>query len=290
MRLKIGTGLKDVMPRCIMIAEVSAMNSIMQVASTIGSLLGIGNIGVSTSLDAVCSMLPGGCADRVLMYNPDAVAWWLFEKYRPFFEPVLGRAGSVLRMESVMPSVTPVCFASMYSGVPPEVHGIRAYVKPVLTCETIFDVAIRNGIRPAICSTGRDSISRIFLERDMDYFIFDTPEEVNAKAKELMASDLHRLVIAYNGDYDATMHKFGPESDEALAVLRRNVAVYKDLCECAEREWGGKGLSYAAAFATDHGCHEIDGGCGSHGLDMPEDMNVVHMWTVNQEGLCRRRP
>ena len=31
-------------------------------------------------------------------------------------------------------------------------------------------------------------------------------------------------------------------------------------------------------FAMDHGCHEIDGGCGSHGLDMPEDINIVHLY------------
>ena len=27
-------------------------------------------------------------------------------------------------------------------------------------------------------------------------------------------------------------------------------------------------------FCPDHGCHEIDGGCGSHGLDMPEDLLI----------------
>ena len=31
-------------------------------------------------------------------------------------------------------------------------------------------------------------------------------------------------------------------------------------------------------FAMDHGCHEIDGGCGSHGLDMEEDLNIVHRY------------
>lgn len=256
------------------------MKCITQVAPTIASILGLGEVENALPIDEVRALLPGGRADRVLMYNPDAVAWWIFEKYRNLFDPVMGMAGAVLRMESVMPSVTPVCFASMYSGVMPDVHGIRAYVKPVLTCETIFDVAIRNGIRPAICSTGRDSISMIFLNRDMDYFIFDTPDEVNAKARELISNDSHRLIVAYNGNYDATMHKFGPESAEALDALGHNVAAYKEMCECAAAEWGGRGHSYAAAFATDHGCHEIDGGCGSHGLDMPEDMNVVHLWAV----------
>ena len=31
-------------------------------------------------------------------------------------------------------------------------------------------------------------------------------------------------------------------------------------------------------FAMDHGSHDIDGNCGSHGLYMPEDINIVHMY------------
>ena len=31
--------------------------------------------------------------------------------------------------------------------------------------------------------------------------------------------------------------------------------------------------------AMDHGCHEIDGGCGSHGLDMPED--ILQFYSAN---------
>ncbi len=30
--------------------------------------------------------------------------------------------------------------------------------------------------------------------------------------------------------------------------------------------------------SLDHGCHEIDEGTGSHGLDMPEDINIVHFY------------
>ena len=33
---------------------------------------------------------------------------------------------------------------------------------------------------------------------------------------------------------------------------------------------------------TDHGCHEIDGECGSHGLDMEEDMNVIHFYGIKK--------
>ena len=30
----------------------------------------------------------------------------------------------------------------------------------------------------------------------------------------------------------------------------------------------------------DHGCHEIYGDLGSHGLDMDEDLNIVHLYKI----------
>ena len=95
----------------------------------------------------------GRKADRALLYNPDAIAHHLFAHYADLFLPVLRHAPLALPMQSVMPSVTPVCFASMYTGALPDVHGIQAYVKPVLTCDTLFDAAIRAGRKPAIVST-----------------------------------------------------------------------------------------------------------------------------------------
>lgn len=255
------------------------MYNIRTIAPTIASLLGIPSFTEAAPIPEVLAKT-GGRADRVLMYNPDAVAWWVFEKYRDIFVPAL-QDSLVLKMESVMPSVTPVCFASIYSGLMPESHGIRSYTKPVLTCDTVFDALIRAGKKPAICSTGTDSISMIFRKRRMDYFIFDTHDEVNDKAEELIRKNEHDLIVVYNGNYDSTMHKNGPEAPVSLDALRHNTASYLRLTAAAEEAWGRSGLKYASAFVTDHGCHEIDGQCGSHGLDMPEDMNVVHLWKSN---------
>lgn len=41
-----------------------------------------------------------------------------------------------------------------------------------------------------------------------------------------------------------------------------------------------KGHNSLVGFAMDHGCHEIDGNCGSHGLDMEEDLNIVHSYQI----------
>ena len=87
----------------------------------------------------------GQKADRVVMYNPDAIAQWIYEKYPQFFTKVKANADVEIPLAAVMPSVTPVCFATMYTGTQPSVHGIQKYEKPVITIDTIFDALVREG-------------------------------------------------------------------------------------------------------------------------------------------------
>ena len=216
--------------------------------------------------------------DRTVILNPDAVAMWVYQKYTEKFVDAHLCSDVSVPMLSVMPSVTPVCFASMYSGVMPEIHGIRRYEKPVLTVNTIFDSFIKAGKKCAIVSTSGDSISMIFLNRNMDYFIYDTVEEVNAKALELIERDEYDLTVIYNGNYDSTMHRHGPEAPESLAELDDNISFYKELSDKIDNCWSKHNVFFG--FCPDHGCHEIDGGCGSHGLDMQEDMNVIHFYGI----------
>ena len=224
----------------------------------------------------VLNICDGKKIDRAVIYNPDAIAWWLFEKYKDRFEKAIEISDIYVQRASVMPSVTPVCFASMYTGLLPKYHGIRAYKKPVLKCKTIFDYMLENGKKCCIVSTSGDSISKIFLERDMDYFIYDSIEEVNQKALEVLDSD-YDLVVIYNGNYNAKMHKFGPESEEAISALDENLEFY---CKLIEKIKSSDKTTFFG-FCPDHGCHEIDGECGSHGLDTYEDMNVVHIYGVS---------
>ena len=222
--------------------------------------------------------LEGKKAERVFMYNPDAIAQWIFEKYRTMFNDITKDADIFLPFATVMPSVTPVCFGTMYTGAQPQIHGIQSYVKPVITIDTLFDALIRSGKKPVIVSTAGDSLSKIFLEREMDYFFYDTIDEVNKKAEELILKDEYDFIVVYNGNYDSIMHKFGPESDEALSELQKNVKAYNRFLKLIKENWKNKNT--LIGFAMDHGCHEIDGNCGSHGLDMEEDLNIVHMYSV----------
>lgn len=218
----------------------------------------------------------GGTADRIFMYNPDAVAQWIYEKYANLMQEVIRRTELAVPMQAVMPSVTPVCFGTMYTGAQPAVHGIRSYTKPVITIDTLFDALLRAGKKCVIIAENDCSLSKIYLEREMDYFFYDTIEEVNAKAAQVILEDKYDFIVVYNGNYDAVMHRYGTESLEALAELKANAQAYALFDALIRTHW--QQHNTVIGFAMDHGAHEIDGHCGSHGLDMPEDLNIVHLY------------
>ncbi|MBO4326222.1 MAG: alkaline phosphatase family protein [Clostridia bacterium] len=217
-------------------------------------------------------------ADRIFMYNPDAIAQWIYEKYKDLLLEATEHSDIEIPLRTVMPSVTPVCFATMYTGAQPEVHGIRKYEKPVVMIDTLFDALIRAGKKAAIVSQLDCSMSAIFREREMDYFIYPTVSESNAKSAELILSDQYDFIAVYNKNYDAVMHKTGPEGVNALAELRVNAESFAFFSHLIRKHWAEHNT--LVGFAMDHGCHEIDGQLGSHGLDMEEDLNIVHLYRI----------
>lgn len=266
-------------------AETPAINkdSLDTICAALAYALGIEPPKMAAAKNAelaayVDQVFAGEKADRLVMYNPDAVAQWIYQKYPEFVERAVKNTDKEIYLSCVMPSVTPVCFGTMYTGAQPCVHGIQKYEKPVIKIDTFFDALIRAGKKVALITYGHCSLSAIFLERDLDYFHFADGgiEAVNAKAAEVILKDEHDVIVIYNGNYDALMHKFGPESNRALAELRANDHMFGMISELIKTHW--KDHNTLAGFAMDHGCHEIDGGCGSHGLDMPEDINIVHLY------------
>ncbi len=228
--------------------------------------------------------LGGKKCDRVLMYNPDAIAQWVYEKYRDeIMRETMARTELELPLRTVMPSVTPVCFGTMYTGAQPEVHGIQTYAKPVIKLDSIFDALIRAGKRCCILGDTKCSLCNIFLERDMDYFPFDEPAipGICAKAAELVIKDEYDFIVVYNGNYDARMHKVGPEGLRALGALNCNDQAFGVLDELVKTHW--QKHNSLVGFAMDHGCHEIEEGDkrGTHGFAIPEDLNIVHRYVIH---------
>ena len=223
--------------------------------------------------------------ERIFMYNPDAIGEWVYKKYPHLLKEAVANTDIAVNFETVMPSVTPVCFGTMYTGAQPAVHGIRTYAKPVIKIDSLFDAMIRSGKKCAIVAESGCSMAEVFLEREMDYYIYDTIPEVNARACQLIFEDEYDLICVYNGNYDSVMHKTGPESVDALSEMRANSHAFATFCNLIKSTWKHDAL---IGFAMDHGCHEIDGNCGSHGLDMDEDLHIVHMYAALQKDYVKK--
>jgi len=218
----------------------------------------------------------GKPAEKVVIYNPDAIAQWLWQKYNPDFAEVMRYTQLALPLKTMMPSVTPVCFGTMYTGVTPAVHGIQKYEKPVIRVDSVFDAMIRAGKRCCIVSQEGASMSKIYLERDMDYFTdFDSDEAAVRCGIEKILEDKYDFIAIYNGWYDHTMHGTRVEDPEALEVFRSNCRYFGEIARAVE----STGYDTFIGFSTDHGCHDKpETGHGTHGTDLTDDLNVLHFY------------
>lgn len=213
-------------------------------------------------------------ADRILIYNPDAIGMWLFQKYTEDFIPVIKNIQLSIPVKTVMPSVTPVCFGTMYTGTVPEIHGIMKYEKRKIATDSLFDAFERAGKKVAIVAVEQSSMAIIFQGRNIDYYILPDDKSVSDKAIELIREDKYNLIVVYNQEYDDMMHATGVESDESIQAMHHHISTFDALAGTVKAEWGAH--NSMIVWATDHGIHQMENGHGNHGEDIEEDMNVMH--------------
>jgi hypothetical protein len=217
--------------------------------------------------------------EKCLVFAPDAIGTMIYGKHRDLFAEVLKHAPLDVPMRSVYPTVTPVCFASMFTGAIPERHGITKYEKPILRCDTLFDALIRAGRNPAIIAVEGCSISLIFRNREMDYFIETYDAEVKERAIQLIEQDKHDFILAYNQEYDDVLHRTTPYSDQAVQALKNHLSTFGEIARAFRNCW--KRYNRLIMFTPDHGAHvSSTTGQGTHGEDILEDMLVNHFFGV----------
>lgn len=214
---------------------------------------------------------------RCLIYCPDALGDHLWSRFSDEAAAVSQLCPQRIRLSSVVPPKTPVCYASVFTGAPPERHGIRKPERPVLACDTLFDALLRAGRRVAISAVQGSSIDLIFRNRDIDYFSEDYDEEVTDRALTMLAADSHDVVVVYHQEYDDQLHRTEPFSAPCLQAFRNHIRTVQRLARAARAAWGAH--DYAIVVAPDHGAHfDPESGIGNHGLKVPEDMCVSHWY------------
>jgi predicted AlkP superfamily pyrophosphatase or phosphodiesterase len=180
---------------------------------------------------------------------------------------------------SVLPTYTPVCFSSMFTGALPEVHGIRMYEKPVLTCDTIFDALARAGKKVAIVAVLNSSIDLVFRNRKIGYYSEEYDPQVEARVLKILNEANYDFILAYHQEYDDLMHASTPRDPKALEAFRRHLRSFETLTSAFNERYASS--NRVVAFTPDHGTHiDPDTGKGAHGTDSPEDVNISHFWGV----------
>ncbi|MBN2082934.1 alkaline phosphatase family protein [bacterium] len=223
------------------------------------------------------SVHAGAPVQRLLVYAPDAIGVHLADRCTADFALIRQHAPVEVELYSVMPSITPVCFASLFTGAAPSVHGYQAYEKPIVRCDTIFDALLRAGKRVAIVTVQGSSIDLMYRERELDYFSEQYDPQVTKRALKLMEADKHDFILAYHQQYDDLLHQTEPFSAECLAACRSHAAGFARLAQAAAHYW--QGYRYALAVTPDHGAHlDKATGRGTHGSDLPADQALKHFW------------
>ena len=222
-----------------------------------------------------------GRIEKTLIFCPDAAGELQRKTMPEVFDKVERLAGFRFLSSAVMPSVTPVCFASIFSGASPEVHGIQKYEKPVLSVETLFDVLAEEGKEVAILSVNTCSIDMIFRKRNVDYFSFRDDSKTHEFTRMLLAADKYDVILSYYTDYDALSHKYGNFSPEATSALTTAADYFETLVADTEKYWSK--YNRAIIWAPDHGNHMVDEKSAGHGQNIADDMIVNHYYRIKSK-------
>lgn len=234
-----------------------------------------------------------GTAKRILIFSVDAVPLWLIRKYTDMFGLVYKNAPITLPFRSVIPTITPIDYAAMFSGALPEVNGVDRYLQPILSAElaqpllkadSLIAAVVRAGLKTAVVTCSNGCIASMLSQSKADFFIIDGDDDAAmfTCAQEKIESGKYDFVFLYQLGFDYAMHAEGPESIKALNVLETIIKRFDILCDSVRRNWDGNSL---VVFNCDHGAHcNADASHGNHGTDTSGDTDILHFFGTVKNG------
>jgi predicted AlkP superfamily pyrophosphatase or phosphodiesterase len=204
--------------------------------------------------------------------------WREVRELTPCFNALHAAHGALI--DSVMPTITPVNFATMLTGASPESHSITNREQP-LTLETIFHVLREEDMISATAARAVSSLGILIsphAERP-GISASNMDDEVTCVALRAMEEEANLLWVQLL-DVDDAGHAHGPLSREGHdAALRADLNLRRML-------GSARHVGYSVIVLADHGQHTVmkDGRIqGTHGTDIPEDVVVPLAWANNDE-------
>ena len=225
---------------------------------------------------------PDAVVEKVLIFCPDATGDFLVPHYPDDWKPLFEKTDVRVKGTNVLPSVTPVCFGTIFTGAPPETHGIRKYsdkyAPDPIKVKTLFDAFAAAGKKVVIVAQKGCSIDMIFRNRPIDYVSTKSSKESVEVTKKFLRESDYDLILCYDGNYDSVMHGNGVHHPKSIAAMRDSIRWYLELSEAADEAWSGK--NRLTAFTPDHGAHNNSKGKGTHGSDQADDTIVNHFYRL----------
>jgi len=255
-------------------------HSMVDVAPTVSEILGLSAPAQATGAAVRAIVADLAVCERVVILAPDAFgdfAWQLWREEMPFLKSLHEKRSILLR--SVMPSVTPVNFATMVTGMDLDGHGVSSKNRD-FACETLFDVVRRaDGTSAGVGITGYTGCDLQARIADIHGDAGDgTDDDVADKVIEIAEAHRPQFIIAQLGRVDDVFHKYGPSSPSVVPMLQ---ATDRRLRRLAARLCA---LRYGVIILADHGQHDLDDRSGTekkggHGTEMDKDCLVPCTWT-----------
>jgi predicted AlkP superfamily pyrophosphatase or phosphodiesterase len=205
--------------------------------------------------------------------------WKAVRRETPTFNAIADR--HLLHLRSVMPTVTPVNFATMLTGAGPDAHGIRDRTEE-LSLETVFDVLREEGKSSATAARALSSLGILISPFADRPGLAESNLDVDVCACALKAlQEGVDLLWVQLLDVDDAGHKHGPTSYQGVSAAGNADRHLREIVTSACKE------GYGVVVLADHGQHTItvdDGSqAGSHGTDSDEDVNVPFVWCAIEE-------
>ena len=218
-------------------------------------------------------------AERVIVVVIDGCRLDRFhEAKKPYLERMMAGGTIFESVETVYPARTVVCFSSMFTGAPPETHGITSnlVLKLGLKVESVFDALRRAGktgrlvgIAHLIDAFGDDvaSVTSVAHNDKIDQsLVAAAKRELEEHDPELLVLQL--LAVDQNGHVRGTYY---PEYVERIEITDRLIEGFMSWCQAR-----GYLEDAAVVLMADHGQGR---GIGAHGhLSEGERFVPFAMW------------
>jgi predicted AlkP superfamily pyrophosphatase or phosphodiesterase len=249
------------------------------IAPTVCQILGVRSpsCSVGGAIDPIVADLND--AKKVAVLVPDALglfAWNLWRQEMPYLSSLHEHRSLVVR--SVMPSITPVNFATMVTGATHYRHRINTF-NDTFVCETVFDVLRQVGKASAGVGlhgyTGCELMGRCAdICGDAGH---GTDDDIVRVALEIAQSQGPEFIIVQLGQVDDVFHEFGPSSPSVVPMLKGTDERIARMISAL------KPLGYGTIVVSDHGQHDVPDAPkgehrGTHGTNSDIDCQVPCTW------------